>query len=149
MATIIEMPKLSDTMTTGTVVKWHKKIGDAVANGDILAEIETDKATMELENFDDGTLLCLYAQEGDEVDIGAPLALVGEDGEEIPEIKATESVISSSAAEEEMEQVEQVPDVEHAPSSQSAEPEDGGSGNAPARLLASPLAKKNRPRIQP
>ena len=80
MATIIEMPKLSDTMTTGTVVTWHKKAGDAVTNGDIIAEIETDKATMELENFDDGILLELFAQEGDEVEIGKPLAVVGKEG---------------------------------------------------------------------
>ena len=80
MATIIEMPKLSDTMTTGTVVKWHKKVGDVVSNGDIIAEIETDKATMELENFDDGLILKLFADEGDEVEIGKPLAVVGEEG---------------------------------------------------------------------
>ncbi len=81
MATIIEMPKLSDTMSVGTLVKWHKKIGETVENGDILAEVETDKATMELENFDDGTLLELFVNEGDEVPIGSPLAVVGEPGE--------------------------------------------------------------------
>ncbi len=57
MATIIDMPKLSDTMTTGTLVKWLKKEGDSVANGDMIAEIETDKATMEVECFEDGVLL--------------------------------------------------------------------------------------------
>ena len=85
MSTIIEMPKLSDTMTVGTVVKWYKSVGEKVGNGDILAEIETDKATMELENFDDGTLLQLLAQEGDEVEIGKPLAIIGEEGDEIPD----------------------------------------------------------------
>jgi len=84
MSTIIEMPKLSDTMTVGTVVKWHKQVGDEVSNGDILAEVETDKATMELENFDDGVLLQLLAEEGDEVEIGKPLAVVGEQGEQLP-----------------------------------------------------------------
>ena len=64
-------------MTTGTVVKWHKQVGDPVMNGDIIAEIETDKATMELENFDDGLILKLFAEEGDEVDIGKPLLLWG------------------------------------------------------------------------
>ena len=78
------MPKLSDTMTVGTVVKWHKQVGDEVSNGDILAEVETDKATMELENFDDGVLLQLLAEEGDEVEIGKPLAVVGEQGEQLP-----------------------------------------------------------------
>ena len=87
MSTIIEIPKLSDTMTVGTVVKWHKQAGNQVSNGDILAEIETDKATMELENFDDGTLLKIFVEEGEEAEIGAPLAVVGEDSEEVPEIE--------------------------------------------------------------
>lgn len=89
MATIIEMPKLSDTMSVGTLVKWHKKTGDIVQNGDILAEVETDKATMELENFDDGTLLEIFVGEGDEVPIGSPLAAVGEPGEQVEVPKPT------------------------------------------------------------
>ena len=72
MATIIDMPKLSDTMSVGTVVKWHKREGDKVSNGDVLAEIETDKATMELENFDDGIVLKIFAEEGSEIPIGKP-----------------------------------------------------------------------------
>ncbi|MEC8044497.1 MAG: dihydrolipoamide acetyltransferase family protein [Verrucomicrobiota bacterium] len=86
MATIIDMPKLSDTMSVGTVVKWHKQEGDKVSNGDVLAEIETDKATMELENFDDGIVLKIFAEEGSEIPIGQPLAVVGESGENVPEI---------------------------------------------------------------
>ena len=85
MASIIEMPKLSDTMSVGTVVKWHKSIGDEVSNGDVLAEIETDKATMELENFDDGFLLQIFVDEGNEAPIGSPLAAVGQKGEDIPD----------------------------------------------------------------
>ena len=83
MSIVIEMPKLSDTMSVGTVVKWYKSVGESVVNGDILAEIETDKATMELENFDDGVLLKLLAAEGDEVEIGKPLAVIGEPGEDV------------------------------------------------------------------
>ena len=83
MATIIEMPKLSDTMSVGTLVKWHKNIGDSVQNGDILAEVETDKATMELENFDDGTLIEIFVGEGEEVPVGSPLAAIGESGEKV------------------------------------------------------------------
>ena len=64
MATIIEMPKLSDTMSVGTLVKWHKVVGDAVANGDTLAEIETDKATMAMEAFDEGILSEILIEEG-------------------------------------------------------------------------------------
>ena len=83
MATIIEMPKLSDTMSVGTLVKWHKNIGDTIQNGDILAEVETDKATMELENFDDGTLIEIFVGEGEEVPVGSPLAAIGESGEKV------------------------------------------------------------------
>jgi hypothetical protein len=71
------MPKLSDTMEYGILLKWYKKVGDPLRNGDILAEVETDKATLELENFDDGVLSAIYANEGDQVAVGAPLALVG------------------------------------------------------------------------
>ncbi|KXU34657.1 dihydrolipoamide acetyltransferase [Cephaloticoccus primus] len=83
MADIIEMPKLSDTMTVGTLVKWLKKEGDTVANGDMLAEVETDKATMELECFFDGTLLKIFAEAGAQVEIGAPLCAIGEKGEKV------------------------------------------------------------------
>ena len=83
MANIIEMPKLSDTMTVGTLVKWLKKEGDAVKSGDMLAEVETDKATMELESFFDGTLLKIFAQGGSKVEIGAALCAIGKPGEKV------------------------------------------------------------------
>ena len=67
MADIIEMPKLSDTMTVGTLIKWLKKEGDAVTSGDMLAEVETDKATLELECFFEGTLVKIFVEEGAEV----------------------------------------------------------------------------------
>ena len=94
MATIIDMPKLSDTMSVGTLVKMAQKVGDSVENGDVLAEVETDKATMELENFDDGTLLELFVGEGDEVPIGSPLAVIGEVGEKYdsPNIPSTPKI---------------------------------------------------------
>jgi pyruvate dehydrogenase E2 component (dihydrolipoamide acetyltransferase) len=88
MAEIIEMPKLSDTMTTGTLIKWLKQEGDTVAAGDMIAEVETDKATMEVENFEDGVLLKHYVNEGDAVAIGSPICAVGEEGESAPEIEA-------------------------------------------------------------
>ncbi len=84
MATIIEMPKLSDTMAVGTLVSWLREEGDRVEPGDLIAEIETDKATMELENFDEGFLLVRYVEEGDEVEIGAAICAIGEEGEEPP-----------------------------------------------------------------
>src|SRR5689334_23632317 len=83
MANIIEMPKLSDTMTVGTLVKWLKKEGDAVKSGTMLAEVETDKATMELECFFDGTLLKIFAPAGSQVAIGEALCAVGKAGETV------------------------------------------------------------------
>jgi len=77
----IEMPKLSDTMTEGTLVKWLKKVGDKVDMGDILAEIETDKATMEMEAFDDGTLTDIFVQEGQKVAVGQAIALLALPGD--------------------------------------------------------------------
>ena len=83
MAQIIDMPKLSDTMTVGTLVKWLKQEDDAVKSGDMLAEVETDKATMELESFFDGILLREFVKVGAQVPIGAPLCAVGEKGEKV------------------------------------------------------------------
>ncbi len=86
MAQIIDMPKLSDTMTVGTLVKWLKKEGDAVKSGAMLAEVETDKATMELESFFDGTILRIYAPAGSQIAVGAPLCAIGKPGEIVPDI---------------------------------------------------------------
>jgi len=83
MPNIIEMPKLSDTMTVGTLVKWLKQEGDTVKAGDMLAEVETDKATMELESFFDGTLLKIFAPGGSQVALGAPLCAIGKPGEKV------------------------------------------------------------------
>ncbi|MEZ5278198.1 MAG: dihydrolipoamide acetyltransferase family protein [Opitutaceae bacterium] len=83
MATIIEMPKLSDTMTVGTLVNWLKAEGDAVSSGDMIAEIETDKATMELEVFDDGFLIRQFVGAGEQVAIGTAIAAIGEKGEKV------------------------------------------------------------------
>ena len=81
MPITIEMPKLSDTMTEGTLVKWIKRVGDTVAVGDILAEVETDKATMEMEAFDEGVLSEIYVKDGEKVQIGQKLALLLGKGE--------------------------------------------------------------------
>jgi pyruvate dehydrogenase E2 component (dihydrolipoamide acetyltransferase) len=82
MAEIIRMPKLSDTMTEGVVAAWHKNIGDAVESGELLAEIETDKATMEFESFNDGVLLHIGVPEGGSAPVDSILAIVGESGED-------------------------------------------------------------------
>jgi pyruvate dehydrogenase E2 component (dihydrolipoamide acetyltransferase) len=81
MAQLIDMPKLSDTMTVGTLVKWLKKEGDVIKAGDMLAEVETDKATMELESFFAGTLLKIFSAAGAQVAIGDPLCAIGKPGE--------------------------------------------------------------------
>ncbi len=85
MAEIINMPRLSDTMEEGTVASWLKKVGDKVEEGDILAEIETDKATMEFESFNEGTLLHIGIQEGETAKVDTLLAIIGEEGEDISE----------------------------------------------------------------
>ena len=83
MAKIITMPRLSDTMTEGVVAKWLKKVGDKINEGDILAEIETDKATMEFESFNSGTLLHIGIQEGQSAPVDSLLAIIGKEGEDI------------------------------------------------------------------
>ena len=83
MAEIVRMPKLSDTMTEGVVAKWHKKVGDKVKSGDLLADIETDKATMEFESFQDGILLHIGIEEGKPVPVDAIIAILGQAGEDI------------------------------------------------------------------
>jgi len=83
MAEIVNMPRLSDTMEEGVVAKWLKKVGDTVKEGDILAEIETDKATMEFESFYSGTLLYIGLKEGETAPVDTLLAIIGEKGEDI------------------------------------------------------------------
>jgi pyruvate dehydrogenase E2 component (dihydrolipoamide acetyltransferase) len=83
MATIITMPRLSDTMTEGTVATWLKKVGDKISEGDILAEIETDKATMEFESFNEGTLLYIGIPEGETAPVDSLLAIIGNEGEDV------------------------------------------------------------------
>ncbi len=83
MAEVILMPRLSDTMTEGVIAEWHKKVGDPVKKGDLLAEIETDKATMELESYQDGTILHLGAGKGAKLQVNDLLAIVGKAGEDV------------------------------------------------------------------
>ncbi|WPU94492.1 2-oxo acid dehydrogenase subunit E2 [Mucilaginibacter sabulilitoris] len=82
MAEVVKMPKMSDTMTEGVLAKWHKKVGDKVKSGDVLAEIETDKATMDFESYQDGTLLYLGVEEGNAVPVDAVIAVLGNEGED-------------------------------------------------------------------
>ena len=145
MATLIDMPKLSDTMTVGTLVKWLKNEGDPVASGDMIAEVETDKATMEVECFDDGVLIKQYCGVGDEVAVGGAIAAVGEAGEEAP---AAETNTAATATPE----PEPAP-VAKAPTQAPAAPEPApapevvpepvvAASTTGSRIKASPLAKK-------
>lgn len=97
MAKIITMPRLSDTMTEGVVATWLKKVGDTVKEGDILAEIETDKATMEFESFDSGTLLHIGIQEGESAPVDSLLAIIGKEGEDISGLLAGGSAVTSNS----------------------------------------------------
>jgi hypothetical protein len=90
------MPKLSDNMSSGTIIKWYKKVGDDLVNGDILAEFETDLATLELENFDDGTFLACFVNQMEEVPVGAPLLLVGNPGDELEMDEGLVSLIKNA-----------------------------------------------------
>lgn len=82
MAEVVRMPKMSDTMTDGVIAKWHKKVGDKVSSGDLVAEVETDKATMDFECYQEGTLLYIGAEEGQSVPVDAVIAVVGKEGED-------------------------------------------------------------------
>lgn len=99
MATLVTMPRLSDTMTEGTVATWLKKVGDKVSEGDILAEIETDKATMEFESFNSGTLLHIGIQAGETAPVDSLLAIIGNEGEDITTLLAGGTKNETSAVE--------------------------------------------------
>src|SRR5690606_26544616 len=100
MAEIVYMPKLSDTMTEGVVAEWTKKVGDAVKSGEVLAEIETDKATMEFESFYDGVLLHIGVEKGQTAPVNAILAIIGEKGEDISNLIAGGSAPKQEAVKE-------------------------------------------------
>ncbi len=98
MAEELVMPRLSDTMEEGTIGRWLKQEGDSIKEGDVLAEIETDKATMEFQAYADGTLLKILVGDGETVALGAPIALIGEQGEQVPDAPAAE--VQAEPAEE-------------------------------------------------
>ncbi len=87
MAEVVRMPKMSDTMTEGVIAKWHKKVGDKVNTGDLVAEVETDKATMDFESFQEGTLLYIGAEEGSAAPVDSVIAILGAEGEDYKSLK--------------------------------------------------------------
>lgn len=137
MAEVINMPRLSDTMEEGTVAKWHKKIGDKVSEGDLLAEIETDKATMDFEAFQEGTLLYIGVQEGDTVPVDSILAILGEAGEDVTALIKGGTQSTEAVKKEEKETREEESPVNSAIQEVSSIVESSNG-----RIKASPLAKK-------
>lgn len=145
-AEVITMPRLSDTMEEGTVAKWNKKVGDAVNEGDILAEIETDKATMEFESFYQGTLLHIGLNEGESAPVDSVLAVIGKKGTDVATVLAAlgsrsnvePSAVSSAPVEEKSEKKEII--VEEKTVTPEVTPTVTAAPNG--RIIASPLAKK-------
>ncbi|HET9418756.1 MAG TPA: pyruvate dehydrogenase complex dihydrolipoamide acetyltransferase [Chthoniobacterales bacterium] len=147
----IQMPKLSDTMTEGTLVAWRKKKGDKVSAGDVLAEIETDKATMEWESPEDGTLTDIYVEEGGKVNVGEKIAFIGAHGEEAP--KKEEPPKKAEAIEEKKPQAEtEKPAPAEKKEKETAPPEEEKEKPAePAKKSVEPsvTAVKERPTRPP
>ncbi len=136
---IVTMPRLSDTMTDGTVATWIKKVGDKVEEGDILAEIETDKATMEFEAFESGTLLFVGIKEGESAPVDSVLAILGPEGTDVSAVLS--NINNSGAVEAPSEETSTVVEAakEEAPAAQVSAVE---STNETGRIFVSPLAKK-------
>jgi pyruvate dehydrogenase E2 component (dihydrolipoamide acetyltransferase) len=149
-ASLITMPKMSDTMSEGTIAAWHKKVGDPVKSGDILAEVETDKATMELEAYEDGTLLYIGVKEGESVAIDGIIAVIGEKGAEYQKLidaesrkaktasPASDSSTSEPVSRQAAEKLQEIPVVERS----EPKEEPVKSARTDGKIKASPLAKK-------
>lgn len=141
-ALIITMPRLSDTMTDGTVASWLKNVGDTIEEGDILAEIETDKATMEFESFNEGTLLHIGVQEGESAPVDSLLAIIGNAGTDVTALVAAQKAGTLTAATETKSETpkEETKTIEAAPKKATETTTNNNTSNG--RILASPLAKK-------
>ena len=155
MAEIIRMPKMSDTMEEGVIAGWLKKVGEEVKSGDILAEVETDKATMELKSYDDGFLLHIGVKDGDSVPVDGVIAIIGEKDEDVSSIlndlkskkedeNEKESVVVSNDDEDKIESKENIiPSVEVEEKTLSTvEVKETIDSENNSRIIASPLAKK-------
>ena len=148
MAEIVRMPKLSDTMSEGVVAKWHKKVGDKVASGELLADIETDKATMEFESFQTGVLLYIGVEQGKNAPVDSILAILGKEGEDVKaliegeeqksKVQSLKSAAKEPVAEIKKEVVTQKAEEPQLSNFQTFEHSNLSEG----RIKASPLAKK-------
>jgi len=135
MAEIVRMPKLSDTMTEGVVAEWHKKVGDQVESGEVLAEIETDKATMEFESFQDGVLLHIGVEKGATAAVDSILAILGEAGEDVAGLLASDAAAPAPEAA-----------PAPAPAPVAAPAPAPAAAPAPAPAVAAPVAAPAVPR---
>jgi pyruvate dehydrogenase E2 component (dihydrolipoamide acetyltransferase) len=135
MAEVLRMPRLSDTMTEGKIIGWNKKVGDKIKPGDVLAEVETDKATMELESYNEGTLLFIGVEAGNAVIVDGILAVVGKEGEEFQSLLQGTPVAAAASTPTEAKKAEAVVETVAAETVAVASNEDD-------RIKASPLAKK-------
>jgi len=134
MAEVLRMPRLSDTMTEGKIVSWNKKVGDKIKPGDVLAEVETDKATMELESYNEGTLLYIGVEAGNAVIVDGILAVVGKEGDDFQSLLQGNPVAASTPTEATPAEAVVEAVAEETTSSVSSSEDD--------RIKASPLAKK-------
>ena len=147
MAEVVRMPKLSDTMKEGVVAEWHKKVGDSVEPGDVLAEIETDKATMEFESFQEGVLLHIGVEKGSAAPVDSILAILGDKGEDIKSILADEASKTEETKEDPKKEVKKIvtlspPKTPMEPSSVEATQVIAAvTEESKGRVVASPLAK--------
>ncbi|WP_353140389.1 2-oxo acid dehydrogenase subunit E2 [Pseudopedobacter sp.] len=132
MAEAIKMPKMSDTMTEGVLAKWHKKVGDQIKAGDVVAEVETDKATMDFESFQEGTLLYIGVEEGQAVPVDAVIAVIGEEGEDYKSVLNADNGTASASKEE-------APAAEAASEENTDTEEDVDVSNIPAAVIRMPL----------
>ena len=149
MAEIVRMPKLSDTMTEGVVAMWHKSVGDKVESGDLLAEIETDKATMEFESFQEGVLLHIGVEKGKTAPVDAILAILGEKGEKIDNLLKEENTKKENQKEEKQAEdktkstlKEEKPESKEPAIIKDSAPAKLNETKNSERIIASPLAKK-------
>ncbi len=136
MAELITLPKMSDTMTEGVIVRWNVKVGDTVKSGDILAEVETDKATMDMEVYAKGTVLQLLVEEGNAIPVDGPIAIVGTPGEDFQALLAGNSAPKTATPSADAPATNSAPAVTNTPTVNTS------STTNDERLKASPLAKK-------
>src|SRR6195952_244699 len=146
MAEVVKMPKMSDTMTDGVLAKWHKKVGDKIQPGDVLAEIETDKATMDFESYQEGTLLFIGIEEGASAPVDAVIAVLGNEGEDYKTAlsDAAEPEAAKSAAEAAPAPVAEAPAATPAPSAEETAP--AAEAKPAAEAAPAPAAEPAKPK---